>query len=137
MLKQLSYFSIFLAFSPAIFCLESVNIYSYRKPQLINPMLEAFTEKTGIEVNSIYAKKGMLERIKNEGRNSPADVILTVDIGRLTDLKNAGLTQKVSSLEIYKNIPKKFSGQRWTLVRFNYSCSSYCRFKRTSTAGHP
>lgn len=108
MLKQLSYFSIFLAFSPAIFCLESVNIYSYRKPQLINPMLEAFTEKTGIEVNSIYAKKGMLERIKNEGRNSPADVILTVDIGRLTDLKNAGLTQKVSSLEIYKNIPKNF-----------------------------
>ena len=71
-------------------------------------MFIAFTEKTGIEVNSIFAKKGMLERIKNEGKNSPADVILTVDIGRLADLKNADLTQQVSSVEINTNIPKNF-----------------------------
>lgn len=108
MFKWLIYFFILLIISPNSFCYETVNVYSYRKPQLINPMFIAFTEKTGIEVNSIFAKKGMLERIKNEGKNSPADVILTVDIGRLADLKNADLTQQVSSVEINKNIPKNF-----------------------------
>ncbi len=108
MLRQLTYLFIFMIFSPNIFCSESVNVYSYRKPKLISPMFIAFTEKTGIEVNSIFAKKGMLERIKNEGRNSPADIILTVDIGRLADLKNADLTQQVFSTQINKNIPENF-----------------------------
>ena len=62
-----------------------VNVYSYRKPKLINPMFAVFTKKTGIKVNSVYAKKGMLERLQQEGRNSPADLVFTVDIGRLTD----------------------------------------------------
>ncbi len=108
MIKTFIYFIAFLLITPNILCSESVNVYSYRKPQLINPMFTAFTEKTGINVNSIYAKKGMLERIKNEGRNSPADIILTVDIGRLADLKNAGLTQQVSLDEINNNIPENF-----------------------------
>ncbi len=108
MFKRSVYLIIFMVVSPSIFCSESVNVYSYRKPQLISPLFSAFTEKTGIEVNSIFAKKGMLERIKNEGKNSPADVILTVDIGRLADLKNADLTQQVSIAEINENIPKNF-----------------------------
>ncbi len=108
MCKKLIYLFILMIFSPNIFCSESVNVYSYRKPKLIKPMFTAFTEKTGIEVNSIFAKKGMLERIQNEGRNSPADIILTVDIGRLADLKNADLTQQVSLVEINKNIPENF-----------------------------
>ena len=70
---------------------EIVNVYTYRKPQLIKPLFNVFTRNTGIEVNSVFAKKGMLEKIVSEGRNSPADLILTVDIGRLTDLKNAGV----------------------------------------------
>ena len=58
-----------------------VNVYSYRQPYLINPLLNEFTDETGIKVNVIYAEKGLIERIQAEGRNSPADLMLTVDGG--------------------------------------------------------
>ncbi len=84
---------------------EEVNVYSYRKPNLIAPMLDLFTQDTGIKVNVVYAKKGMLERLKSEGINTPADLIFTVDIGRLTDLKQAKLTQAIVSPILNTNIP--------------------------------
>ena len=62
---------------------QEVNIYSHRQPFLINPFLEEFTKKTGIKTNVVYSTKGLAQRLKAEGQNSPADVILTVDIGRL------------------------------------------------------
>lgn len=84
---------------------NEVNVYSYRKPQLIQPMFDAFTAETGIQVNAVFAKKGMLERLKSEGQNSPADIVFTTDIGRLTDFKNAELTQATESESINANIP--------------------------------
>jgi len=84
---------------------EEVNVYSYRKPTLIKPMLDIFTEDTGIKVNVVHAKKGMLERLQSEGRNTPADLVFTVDIGRLTDIKNAELTQSIDSEVLDTNIP--------------------------------
>ena len=60
-----------------------VNIYSYRQPELIKPVLDAFTKETGIKTNVLFLDKGLVERIQAEGENSPADVILTVDISRL------------------------------------------------------
>lgn len=48
-----------------------VNVYSYRQPFLIKPLFDAFTKETGIKVNTVYAKKGLVERLKNEGANSP------------------------------------------------------------------
>lgn len=84
---------------------EEVNVYSYRQPRLIEPMLDIFTEDTGIKVNVLYAKKGMLQRLKSEGVNTPADLVFTVDIGRLADVKNADLTQAVSSDILDANIP--------------------------------
>ena len=69
---------------------KELNIYSHRQPFLINPFLEAFTKKTGIKTNVVYSTKGLAQRLKAEGENTPADVILTVDIGRLqvyADLK--------------------------------------------------
>ena len=87
---------------------NEVNVYSYRKPQLIDPMFEVFTEQTGIKVNSVFAKKGMLERLKSEGRNSPADLVFTVDIGRLSDIKDAGLTQPVDRVQVNGNIPTHY-----------------------------
>ena len=87
---------------------DLVNVYTYRKPQLIKPLFDAFTEASGIKVNSVFANKGMLEKIVSEGKNSPVDLILTVDIGRLTDLKNAGVTQSLDSSLVQKNIPKNF-----------------------------
>ena len=85
-----------------------VNVYSYRQPQLIEPIFDVFTQETGVAVNAVYAKTGMLERLRSEGRNSPADLVFTVDIGRLTDTVNAGLTQAVQSSALTKNIPESF-----------------------------
>ncbi len=82
-----------------------VNLYSYRQPFLIRPMLDAFTKETGIAVNVVYAKEGVLEKLKAEGANSPADAVLTVDIGRLNELKEAGLLQPVHSKILADDIP--------------------------------
>ncbi|HEX5998307.1 MAG TPA: Fe(3+) ABC transporter substrate-binding protein [Hyphomicrobiaceae bacterium] len=82
-----------------------VNIYSYRQPQLIDPLLKAFTKKTGIKTNIVYASAGLNERLAAEGRNSPADLLLTVDAGLLSDAKNAGLTQPVVSDVLTNVIP--------------------------------
>ena len=83
-----------------------VNIYSYRQPELIQPLLDAFTKETGIKTNVLFLDKGLVERIQAEGENSPADVILTVDISRLTEAKDGGVTQPVSSDVINKDIPE-------------------------------
>lgn len=87
---------------------DEVNVYSYRQAFLIEPILAAFTKETGIKTNIIFDKKALLDRIKSEGENSPADVILTVDIGRLTDAKEMGLTQAINSDVVAANIPAEF-----------------------------
>ena len=92
----------------SVVAVAEVNVYSYRQPQLIKPMFDVFTQETGIAVNAVYAKKGMLERLRSEGLNSPADLVFTVDIGRLTDTVNAGLTQAVNSAVLSQNIPESF-----------------------------
>lgn len=85
-----------------------VNVYSYRQPELIEPMTEAFTKETGIDVNVVFLKKGLVERIKAEGDLSPADLIFTVDISRLTAAKTAGITQPVTSDTLDANVPESF-----------------------------
>jgi iron(III) transport system substrate-binding protein len=83
-----------------------VNIYSYRQPELIKPLLDAFTKETGIKTNVLFLDKGLVERIRAEGANSPADVIMTVDIARLTEAKEGGVTQAVTdNATISKDIP--------------------------------
>ena len=87
---------------------EVVNVYSYRQPFLIKPMFDAFTRETGIAVNVVYAKNGLVERLSHEGANSPADLIFTVDIGRLTDAVNTGVTQAATSAALAANIPPQY-----------------------------
>jgi len=85
-----------------------VNVYSYRQPFLIQPMFDAFTRDTGVKVNVVFAPKGLVERLKQEGANSPADLIFTVDIGRLTDAYEAGVTQPVETASLTNAIPQSF-----------------------------
>lgn len=85
-----------------------VNIYSSRQPQLIDPILEAFTAETGIETNVVFLKSGIIERLKAEGKRSPADIILTTDIANLSAIVNAGVTQAVSSDVIEANVPSTY-----------------------------
>ncbi|MEL6373297.1 MAG: Fe(3+) ABC transporter substrate-binding protein [Pseudomonadota bacterium] len=82
-----------------------VNVYSFRQPKLIQPLLKAFTEQTGIKVNFIFAKKGLIERVKAEGRNTPADVLLTADIATVTQAVAEGIVQPVNSDVLTKRIP--------------------------------
>ncbi len=76
---------------------EVVNVYSFREPGLIDPLLKAFTAKTGIEVNMVFSKDGLVERMAAEGANSPADVLLTNEFGLLVQAKAAGVTQPLDS----------------------------------------
>ncbi|MDY4594178.1 MAG: Fe(3+) ABC transporter substrate-binding protein [[Pasteurella] aerogenes] len=87
---------------------EEVNIYSYRQPYLIEPMLKAFEQDTGVKVNVIFADKGLVERVKREGELSPADVLLTVDISRVMEIVNAGLAQPIESDVLKANIPAQY-----------------------------
>ena len=82
-----------------------VNLYTTREPVLIQTLLTEFTQKTGVKVNTVFIKDGLLERVKAEGRRSPADVMLTVDFGNLVDLVESGLTQRVSSKTLNSAIP--------------------------------
>jgi iron(III) transport system substrate-binding protein len=82
-----------------------VNLYTYREQKLIQPLLDAFTKDTGVKVNVVSASSGLEQRIKTEGANSPADVLLTVDIGRLEDAIQAGITQPIKSAELDKGVP--------------------------------
>jgi iron(III) transport system substrate-binding protein len=80
----------------------------YRQEFLIRPFLDAFENQTGIAVNVVFAKEGVLERIKAEAENTPADVVLTVDIGRLKAHKDAGVLQPIDSEVLQRHIPAKF-----------------------------
>jgi iron(III) transport system substrate-binding protein len=103
-----------LAFaSPAI--ADEVNIYSHRQPELIQPLLDKFTAETGIAVNVAFVDKGMAERLKAEGDRSPADLVLTVDIGRIAELAGADLLQPVEDATLTANIPAELRdpGNLW------------------------
>jgi iron(III) transport system substrate-binding protein len=104
-----------LSLGPAAMAQGEVNVYSYRQPQLIDPLLKAFTDQTGIKTNVVFASAGLNERLAAEGQNSPADLLFTVDIGRLAEAKDTGLTQPVNSAELTKAIPAQYrdSGNHW------------------------
>ena len=84
---------------------KEINIYSHRQPFLINPFLESFTAETGIKTNIVYSKTGLAERLQAEGENSPADLILTVDIARLYVYRDKDLLASIDSSLLKANIP--------------------------------
>ncbi|OXT02843.1 iron ABC transporter substrate-binding protein [Notoacmeibacter marinus] len=86
----------------------TVNIYSYRQPDLIKPVLDAFTKETGIETQVLFINKGLEERVQAEGENSPVDLILSTDISRLVNAKDMGITQPVESEELASAIPAEY-----------------------------
>jgi iron(III) transport system substrate-binding protein len=86
-----------------------VNIYSYRQEILVRPLLDRFTEMTGIEVRLVSGKADvLLQRLKSEGRNSPADILLTADAGRLHRAQEAGVLQPVRSELLDTLVPVQY-----------------------------
>src|SRR5690606_7564354 len=88
-----------------------VNLYTTREPGLIQPLLDAFTASTGIEVNTVFLKDGLMERLGAEGERSPADVLMTVDTGNLLDVVDADYTQAVDSDVLEEAIPAHLRGE--------------------------
>ena len=84
---------------------QEVNVYSHRQPELIQPLIDAFTAETGIAVNVAFVDKGMVERLQAEGARSPADLVLTVDVARLGEVKDAGVLQAVEDEALTDAIP--------------------------------
>jgi len=89
--------------APAV---ADVNIYTTRQPDLIQPVMDAFTAQTGIDVNMAFVDDGLVERLKAEGKRSPADLVMTVDIANLKQIVDAGVIQPVTSDVLMTNVPE-------------------------------
>jgi iron(III) transport system substrate-binding protein len=85
--------------------LADVNIYTTRQPELIQPVMDAFTDDTGIDVNLAFVSDGVVERLKAEGARSPADLVMTVDIANMMQIVDAGVIQPVDSDVLTASIP--------------------------------
>jgi len=96
------------ATAPALAADSVVNVYSYRQAFLIDPLIKAYEEKTGAKVKVVFAKKGLLQRLQAEGRNSPADVVLTADINQMAGFESENLLQPIKSDIITANIPAQY-----------------------------
>ena len=112
---RLSLLALTLASTAVPALAEEINVYSHRQPELVQPLVDAFTAETGITVNVAFVDKGMAERLVAEGDRSPADLVLTVDIARLTQIVEAGVTQPVQSDVLDANIPATLrdEGDQW------------------------
>jgi iron(III) transport system substrate-binding protein len=98
---------------------EEVNIYTSRHYDADDFLYEKFTQKTGIQVNIISGKgSALIERLKAEGTNSPADVFFTVDAGNLANFQKQGFLQSIQSEIIKKSVPVELMGENdeWVAV---------------------
>ena len=97
---------------------ESLGIYTHRQPFLLEPILEAYTKKTGVEFQTVYAPKGLAARLKAEGERTEADLVLTVDISRIKELADTGLLAPLASDIVNKHVPSylRDANDRWTAL---------------------
>jgi iron(III) transport system substrate-binding protein len=102
--------------APAAVTAEALVVYSARNEQLIKPVFDAYTRETGVEIRFTTGDAAVLiERLAAEGRNSPADLLMTVDAGELWNAAQRGLLRPVPSKVLERNIPAHLRdpGQRW------------------------
>lgn len=95
---------------------EEVVVYSARNEQLIKPLFDAYSKETGVQVKFVTDKEGpLMARLKAEGRNTPADVFMTVDAGNLWQAAQEDLLKPVNSKVLAANIPEHLRdpGNEW------------------------
>ena len=98
---------------------SEVNVYTSRHYDSDDALYEEFTKETGIDINIISGKgSALLERIKSEGKNSPADIFFTVDAGNLWKVQKEGLFQSIKSKKILSSVPAELRGpnDEWTAI---------------------
>lgn len=84
---------------------DEVNVYSYRQAFLVEPLFAEFTQQTGVKVNVVFAKAGLIERLEQEGKHTPADLLFTTDIGHLEEAMEKGVLQPVQDATLEEHIP--------------------------------
>lgn len=106
-----------ILYSNTVFA-ETIGIYTHRQPFLLDPILKAYTEKTGIEFQTVYAPQGLATRIQTEGKNTKADIVLTVDISRIKELADTDLLAPLQSKIIQNNVPVHLRdvSDKWTAL---------------------
>lgn len=99
-------FAALIAFAATGANAQEVNVYTTREPGLFAPIAQAFTARTGVKVNTVFVKDGLPERVAAEAAGSPADLLVTVDIGALIELVDKGLTQPLATPAVEKAVPE-------------------------------
>jgi len=97
---------------------DTLGIYIHRQPFLIEPILKAYTEKTGVTFQTVYAPKGLVQRLRAEGSRTRADLVLTEDISRIVELAQAGLLAPIASRTLNQQVPSHLrdAEDRWTAL---------------------
>ena len=117
-MKNLISLLIFVIFVESLLAKE-VNIYTSRHYDSDDALYQEFTDQTGIKVNVLSGKGGaLLERLKFEGKNSPADIFFTVDAGNLWKVQREGLFQPIKSEEVLSKVSSNYRGpnNEWTAI---------------------
>ncbi len=117
-MKKIQYLLLLALFGQVVMTNE-VNVYTSRHYDSDNALYEEFTKETGIKVNIISGKgSALLERLKSEGKNSPADIFFTVDAGNLWKVQKEGLFQSIESKKVLQAVPENLRGpnNEWTAI---------------------
>lgn len=113
MKKLISCMCVIATIWPVVVTAEQVNLYSARKEALIKPLLDKFTQETGIKVNLVTGKAdNLITRLKSEGKYSPADLLLTTDVGRLHRAQQQGLTQQIAPTDAIAALPANYRDEQ-------------------------
>ncbi len=117
-MKKIQFLLLLILFGQALMTNE-VNIYTSRHYDSDDALYEEFRKETGIKVNIISGKgSALLERIKSEGKNSPADIFFTVDAGNLWKVQKENLFQEIKSKKVISTVPRNLRGpnNEWTAI---------------------
>ncbi|MBX2830649.1 MAG: extracellular solute-binding protein [Rhodospirillales bacterium] len=88
-----------------------VNVYTERQPEFVQPVFDRFTKATGIRVNALYSQADLVDRIRREGKNTPADILLAMNVGRLVEAGEAGIASPINDEVVAQNIPSDYRGK--------------------------
>jgi len=108
---------------------EEIVVYSARNEHLIQPLFEAYTKETGVAIKFVTDKEGpLLQRLKSEGANTPADLLITVDAGNLWHAASEGLLRPVDSKVLAANVPANLRDveNRWFGLSLRARTIVYC-----------
>lgn len=108
-IKSILYITLSSLFTQLAYAEDELNVYSARKEAYIKPLLDQFSERYDVKVNLITSKAdALIERLNSEGENSPADVLITTDAGRLHRAKEAGLLREIASDKFAYSVPAQY-----------------------------